>query len=394
MDRIALSPEPCALRLSNHTLHPAPRIILSIIVILLFSVSCISKKGLVEPSTLILPFGDTVHLKDGSLVYGLPQTVFDVEIDVEKRIEKPGPYSRFAGDLLGIKDVIAQEKETWSITGIKVYSSEELDPSEFYLIESNTLFQTNVLALRKAGLILDLNPDIYERSGERRTGKLSSYSQQGYMDMGADEYSVTQIDTAFKLVKLDTAFIKIPYLVEKKKQLTIDQLAEKAAKSLLELRDGKHLILTGEANVFPQDKSAIDEMNRLEEEYIALFAGKAWTEAKTLTYTLIPQKNMKGKPITLLKFSVQNGPADAAGNSGTPVTVNLIPLQKTKDITVLAKTVPADETAPKYDKLYYRIPEVVSLDVKMGEEKLYSSRKLIYQFGQIVQLPANYIIGR
>ena len=35
----------------------------------------------------------------------------------------------------------------------------------------------------------------------------------------------------------------------------------------MELRDGKHMILTGETNLFPQDEAAINEMNRLEKEY-------------------------------------------------------------------------------------------------------------------------------
>jgi hypothetical protein len=368
--------------------------LLTIILISIFSVSCILKKGLVKTNTVILPLGDTINLAGGSIIYGLPLTVFEFEVKVEKRIEKPGPYARFAGDLLGIKDVITQEKEKWSVTGIKVISTEELDPSEFFIIESNTLFQTNVLALKRAGLILDLNPAIYERYKESRTGKISMNTQPGFMDMGADEYYVNQSDTAFRLVSVDTAFIKIPYLVERKKQMTFDQLAEKAAKALLELRDGKHLILTGGATVFPQDKSAIDEMNRLENEYLALFAGKTWTEVKTFSYTLVPQKDMSGIPVTLLRFSGQTGTVDAAGKTGTPVTVQLIPVQKTKDITIITKPLPENEAAPKFDKLYYRMPEVVTVSVKMGEENLYNSRKLIYQFGELMQLPANYIIGK
>jgi hypothetical protein len=214
------------------------------------------------------------------------------------------------------------------------------------------------------------------------------------MDMGADEYYVNQSDTAFRLVKLDTAFIKIPYLVERKKQLTIDQLAEKAAKTLLELRDGKHLILTGEANVFPQDKSAIDEMNRLENEYLALFAGKTWTEVKTFLYTIVPQKDMSGKPVNLLRFSRQAGPSDAAGKTGTAVAVLMMPVQKEKDLTFIARPATENSAVQKFDKLFYRMPEVVTLSIKMGEENLYTSRKLIYQFGKVIQLPANFIIGK
>jgi hypothetical protein len=375
-------------------LHPAPCTLILIILLFLSFPSCIMKKALVEPRTVILPLGDTVHLRDGSLVYALPQTVFDFKVDIERRIEKPGPYARFAGDLLGIKDPINQDREIWSITGIRINTAEEPDPSEFYVIETNTLFQTNVLALKKTGLIMDLNSDIYQRSGEQKKGRYTSGSQQGYMDLGADEYFVAQSDTAFKLVKLDTAFIKIPYLVEKKKQLTIDQLAEKAAKTLLELRDGKHLILTGEANVFPQDKAAIDEMNRMEKEYLELFAGKVWRETKTLDFTIIPKKDDKGKSLTLFRFSTQTGPSDASGTSGAPVIFKLTLLQNMRDLKIIARPLPAGVKAPKFDKLYYRVPAIVSVDIKMGEEKLFNGRQLIYQFGQLVQLPANYIIGK
>ena len=152
--------------------------------------------------------------------------------------------------------------------------SEELDPSEFYVIESNTLFQTNVLALKKEGLILDLNPGIIY-SAERQIGvKEQKINQFRSFDLGSDEYFQLQSDTAYRRVNVDSTFIRIPYIVEKKKRLTVDQLAEKAARRLMEMRDGKHLILTGEANVFPQSDAAINEMNRLEKEYTELFTGK------------------------------------------------------------------------------------------------------------------------
>jgi Domain of unknown function (DUF4831) len=218
--------------------------------------------------------------------------------------------------------------------------------------------------------------------------------QQNFMDMGADEYYVTQSDTAFRLVKVDTVFIKIPYLVERKKQMSTDQLAEKAAKALLELRDGKHQILSGEANVFPQNKSVIDEMNRMEDEYLALFAGKTWTEVKTFSYTLVPQKDMSGKQVILFRLSEHSGVTDSGSNMGTPVNVELVPAQKTKDLTYITRPQTDNEPVKKFDKLFYRMPEVVTVNIKMGDQSFYNSRKLIYQFGEILQLPANYIIGK
>lgn len=356
--------------------------------------SCFPKKALVDPHTMILPLGDTISITDGSLVYALPLTVFEISIEVEKKTEKPGPYARYAGDLLGIKDVITQEKETWAISSIVVRTMEELDPSEFYVVQSNTLVQSNALALRKSGLIMDINPSTYDKEYIRLNGLSKTDSKIQYLDLGADEYFVSQSDTVYKLVKLDTSFIKIPYLVEKKKQLTMDQMAEKAAKTLLEMRDGKHLILTGEATVFPQDRAAIDEMNRLEREYLALFTGKTMTEKRSIRYTFIPQKEMAGKAVTLFRFSESTGVSDESSAVGTPVTILIEPAKKTKDLTIVSR--PKQEGVPvvDFDKLYYRVPDVVTLTLKSGNQTYYNSRKLIYQFGEVIQLPANFIIGR
>ena len=63
---------------------------------------------------------------------------------------------------LALTDVIKTESESWSIENVSVKNNDELDPSEMYVISSTTLFQTNVLALKKEGLILDLNPEIFQ----------------------------------------------------------------------------------------------------------------------------------------------------------------------------------------------------------------------------------------
>jgi len=73
--------------------------------------------------------------------------------------------------------------------------------------------------------------------------------------------------------------------------------------------------------------------------------------------------------------------------------VEFIPEKKTKDLTIINND-QSKADGKKYDKLYYRVPDVVDLKISLGSEKLFNSRKLIYQFGEVVQLPANYIIGK
>jgi hypothetical protein len=359
---------------------------------MLLAVSCAPGKNAADQSYSVAPLPETGTVTEGSIVYGLPRTVFTVTLEVDRTIEKPGPYAKYAGDFLGLSDVIQEENEYWTIEGITVESHDELDPSEFYVIKSNSAFQSNVLALKKEGLILDLNPRSFYPGTVQGDGIDKGVNELRTYDLGSDEYFQLQRDTAYRRVSVDSSFIRIPYIVEKKKRLSVDQLAEKAARRLMEMRDGKHLILTGEANVFPQNEAAIIEMNRLEKEYTELFTGKTWNEKRTFTYHFIPEKEMEGNPVTLFYFSELTGPsADLTG--GKPVIAELAGEKKSKDLTIVDDPqADKDEVPPA--GLFYRVPDVVNLKVSMGNENLFNSRRLIYQFGQVVQLPSKLILGK
>jgi hypothetical protein len=363
------------------------------ILLVLISGSCATNKSLSGTRAVITPLSDKAAISEGSLVYGLPLTVVDIEIETERIIEKPGPYSRFANDLLGLTDVIKKENEFWTVRGITVNTHQELDPAALYVIGASTIFQTNVLSLKKAGLILDLNPEIYNSSKYPSLGSESDLSPLNVYDLGADEYFQDKRDTLYKIVSVDTAFVRIPYLVEKKQKLSIDQLAEKAAVRLMELRDGKHMILTGETNVFPQNEAAINEMNRLEKEYTELFTGKRLKEKRKFSYQVIPRKDLIGKQINICMFSESRGPVASSEKSGSPVMVEFVPEMKTRNLNVISGKA-NNSSSQKYDKLFYRVPDVVNVKLTVGNEVLNSSRRLIYQLGDVVQLPANYVIGK
>ena len=82
-----------------------------------------------------MPFSDTLGVREGSIVYGLPRTVFTVQVEMERTIEIPGPYAQFARDLLGLDNVIKNKSESWKIEGLTVKSHDEPDPSEYYVIK-------------------------------------------------------------------------------------------------------------------------------------------------------------------------------------------------------------------------------------------------------------------
>ena len=365
-----------------------------LLTIIFFTYSCFPGKQFADSKNIILPLSDPAAMRDGSIVYGLPRTVFTVKVDMERTINIPGPYAQFAGDLLGLTDVIQTESESWSIKGITVKTHDELDPSEFYVIFEHITVPDKCSCSEERRSYSGSESRKFFIPVRTRAGQAESDNIRYHpVDLGSDEYFQMQRDTVYKRMNIDSSFVRVPYIVEKKRKLTIDQLAEKAAKRLMEMRDGKHLILTGEATVFPQSDAAINEINRLEKGYTELFTGKTLKDTFTFSYQIIPQKAMVGKPEILFQFSDLTGPVTGNMKGGKPVMVEFNPEKKTKDLTLISN-VQSKTEGKKFDKLFYRVPDVVEMKISLGSEILFNSRKLIYQFGEVVQLPANYIIGK
>jgi hypothetical protein len=311
---------------------------------------------------------------------------------MERAIEIPGPYARYAADFLGITDAITEENESWTITGVIVNTHEELDPSEYYVIKSSSFLQSNALSLRKEGLILDINPRQFFATEKQSVGDGQDMGQFRFADLGSDEYFNIQRDTAYRMVSLDSTFIRLPYTVDSRRRLSQAQLAENAARRIIELRDGKHLILTGEANVYPQSDAGINETNRLEKEYTELFAGKVIKEKRSYTVTFIPESGMERKSVTLFQFSEITGLVTGQSSGGVAIVAELIPEQKTKALNMINNNQQVGGVT--FDKLFYRVPDIVNLRISMGREVLFNSRKMVYQFGETIQLPANFIIAK
>ncbi len=366
----------------------------ALLILMLIAAGCNTLQKGSSSDTVILPLGGEVKVSEGSIVYALPLTVFEFDITARKTIEVPGPYAGFAGEMLGLNDVITEKKEIWTLGDVTMNCIEELDPSQFYVIQGTTLMQTNLLALKESGLVLDINPEIYSESRSSADHGGPDISGLLFPDLGAQEYVSTRTDTAYRVVQADTIFIRVPYLIEKKKGMTLEAQASDAADRLLELREGRHMILTGETNIFPQDGAAIDEINRLDREYTALFAGKRMTETKHFRVWFIPVVSMTGEKRTVFRFSETDGVLPAGSSSGTAVLVEMTSSNKTGSLNMVTSSDASEKEADAPDKLYYRVPDVVDIRILSGNETLYSGRKLIYQFGKIINLPSNFIIGK
>lgn len=94
-----------------------------------------------------------------------------------------------------------------------------------------------------------------------------------------------------------------------------------------------------------------------------------------------------------MPFSETSGPVTSADKNGKPVVVEFVPELKTAGLKVnYARSV--SKSSGTTDKLFYRVPDIVNIRISFGNEALNMSRKLIYQFGEVIRMPQNYILGK
>jgi hypothetical protein len=96
----------------------------------------------------------------------------------------------------------------------------------------------------------------------------------------------------------------------------------------------------------------------------------------------------------VFNFSVTEGVKATDSNKGQPVYIEMAPSYKTKDLNLVVRPVTSEKEIGLSDRLFYRVPDVVDIRITEGNAVLCTARKLVYQFGNTVALPANFIIGK
>ena len=72
--------------------------------------------------------------------YSLPRTVIKVNVTVDRIENYKGPYAEYALKYRGLKNVVESSSVEYKITDIKVTTSAEPDPDQYYFVEYKMKF--------------------------------------------------------------------------------------------------------------------------------------------------------------------------------------------------------------------------------------------------------------
>ncbi|NJK94611.1 MAG: DUF4831 family protein [Bacteroidales bacterium] len=209
-----------------------------------------------------------------TIIYSLPKTRIDINIQVTRTTTKAGPYAAYAEKYLTLKDVPVSDSETYEISNISIAPVNEPDPEQFYAITFKT-YPANLdrlFAMTNQGLMLDLQNNWKGVSREIPSSQKEIAFPRSIYEPNIEE----KTDTFYKTILTDASFVKVPIY---KKSMDIKKEEDKAkdmADLILKLRKRRLKLMMGDYDYHPDGgalKVIVEELGKQEEELMSHFTG-------------------------------------------------------------------------------------------------------------------------
>ncbi len=244
-------------------------------------------------------------LNEYGLIYSLPVTHLNVEIEAVKTVKKAGPYYKYAKKYLGVGNVVTEDSQTWDIKEVSISPKGVPDKENEYLMKFKS-GSAPFLLLDEAGLPLAINTEVEESVVKRKRNKYADKDVFEGMDY-ADVFSEDMVASESTMKR-----------------------AEAAAQKIFELRESRNDLVSGNADQMPPDgqslKLMLDELSRQESVLTAMFIGTTQTETKVFRYDYLPTGDVSNE--ILLRVSDFDGIVDKNDLSGEPVYLSLTVTEK------------------------------------------------------------------
>lgn len=316
-----------------------------------------------------------------SIIYTLPQTGLKIGLNYQKDIFIPGPYADYAQRMLGIEGVQKVRSEKYTVGNVVVNPYTEPDGNAFYTI-SFLEGETDMDLIDRAELKnLILRGDYLTNTDIAVHSTREMGNGVHFIDVTMQSNVEMQEHTIYKTLITDTSFVRVPVTTQQIERKTREKKAEEAAKLILEIRSDRYYLSAGLVDPLPAGfdiKTAIEGLDRLEEEYLSLFIGKSFSENFLKEYYLVPKGILAQERFVLDRFSVSRG---LGSEEGEDIELTVKSVGNSASYKNLLPQAPEPES---FNRLYYRIPELCDVSVTLADRPLSYKRISIYQSGALV----------
>ncbi len=329
-----------------------------------------------------------------TLAYWLPLTTLRFHITAAEVVTKRGPYYQYAERFLGLLDVPAEDTRNWNISDVNIRHYSEADPDHNYFLLTNEKHVKSYFRLTSQGFILPMTGDHTPSHDPYFFRGTEEVHQLYFPDMSMEKDEVEETRRVMRREQRDTAFVNVPVLETVTVTRTLREKAEEAADFIMDIRSNRFRMISGDFDLFPDGRAMeaiLDEYERLEKEYIALFAGKGFTREHTFVFEYTPEGVEPGEEAerTILFRLSDNGKILPPGDmSGRPVVLELRPEGKTTSIQRFPGVNGEDQQGNYF---IHRIPDAATIRLIDGDITLLQKRVLVGQYGRIMRLPSDLL---
>ena len=320
---------------------------------------------------------------EGYVTYSLPSTVITLDVEAVQEKFYAGPYARYAEKYLGMKPRMKDET-TVQLTQIRMVPLVEADQSRRYSMtapkKGGNL--TSVFKLSSAGLVAFADA----RGADETIWRFPVDVKGDFSDKGVSSNLTSESATLYRNEKKESAYNRVSVQQNMVVEKTLEQKAAETANTILELRRQRLQIVTGDTDATYSGEAmgaAIEELTRLEKEYMTLFTGYSEYQTQKMRFDVIPEAGRENQMYVAFRISDKNGLAPADDLTGKPVVMEIVPQEISR---------PVAAKAAKTEVVYYRIPAICTVKLKEGADLLLQSRIPVYQLGQDSSVPATVLL--
>lgn len=312
----------------------------------------------------------------GTVSYALPQTTLSLDVEAVQEQFFAGPYARFAEKYLGI-EAAEEDKTSYTVTSVKLTPCIEADQSARYTATLSSKSGSAFLQLTSQGLVSISDGGF----GKDAVWRFPSLAQGDFSDKGVSSNLTSESNTLYRNSKSDysTKSVSQEIVVSK----SVEQKAKEAADMILKLRKTRIDIITGDTDAdYSGDamNAAIEEIARLEKEYLSLFIGYSEYQTQKVRFDVVPKDDTRNHIYVAFRISDTDGLVSADNITGKPYYLDIVS-------EGLAST-PSGKTTTK-GSILYRVPDICNVKLTDGVSLLLQTRVPIYQFGATCSIPLN-----
>ena len=318
---------------------------------------------------------------EGYVTYSLPMTSITLDVEAVQETFYAGPYAKFAEKYLGIKPRTKDETSV-QLSQIRMTPFVEADQGCRYsvYVKKGTL-NPSVFSLSSQGLVTFADAKFADETVWRFPVK----TEGDFSGKGVSSNLTSEATTLYKNEKKESAYNRVSVQQNMVVEKTLEQKAAETARTILDLRRQRLQIVTGDTDATYSGEAmgaAIQELARLEQEYMTLFTGYSEFQTQQMRFDVVPESGRENQMYIAFRISDKNGLVPADDMTGRPVVLEIVPqVFEQPEVEVVSKE------KGKVETVRYRVPAICTVKIKNGADLLLQSRMPVYQLGQESSVP-------